>query len=378
MTIPLNTIKEYLKGKKIILFTVTKDMVNFIRLYNRHSPEFTIAGIVDLTLTYRPSIRKIIEKEAGELPICTTLKEFQELAENADMVIKFDHAIGDQRLLDEIEEYSSEKFCPEEFEEKLKARYEKYIEVEKGKEFTFITPPKYQSVLNSYIVYMLNIKIVQCYGDLLLITQDKGSALSEEEQRKIAESKVLKFEHSPLDFTANDYSINIYQLMRKETPKIKPIFVLSSDFAGGKTRYILSRNERFLSGDLFTAFFDLDSYYGDGEVASPEPLTVQLHQALARLEHFQGHEKPVYIKIEGCLNSFLFDFEQGTSMRTGWSFFHRYFADYEFHIVIKESEDMGQLKERLQLFCSVHQVDPQKVKVIRSVNHCESFEEIEA
>lgn len=376
MEINLKEIQSYLKKKRLVLFTVTKDTVNFLKLYQKYQPDFTVAGIADPTLEYRPQVKALLDKARGQIPLYLSLTEWEKTFASTDLIIKFDHAILEDRLLEEMEPFSMRKFSLKEFEEKLRKRYEKYIAVEKGSEFTFIYPPRYQSFLNTWLAFSFPGHLTHCYGDDLLISFDQSSSAAQEEQTQRVKGKAVKFSWNALDFADNDPSINIYKLMRKEAVNQKPIFVVSSDFAAGKMSYLLQSGADFLSGDLFTAFFDLGLYYGAGTPGGAS-IASHIHKALARREHFNGHETPVYIKIEGDLDSWIFPFVQGCAYSASWGNFHRYFADYEFHIVIKEKEDLERLKDRLTLFCEVHHADPKKVKLVRSVNYCERFEEVE-
>ncbi len=377
MNIELKNIKNFTENKKIALFTVTKDLIHFINLYRKYQSNFEIVAVVDITLGYRPTIKAKIESVIGNIPLITTLSGFSNIASNVDLIIKFDHAIVDDRLHDEMEQYDGSEFNIPDFEEKIRRTYNYYIDVEEGNEFTFNMLPRQLSFLNSWLITTFDCYIMHCYGDKLLVTYNLDSSLTEEEQLVIVENRALTFSYDLMDFTFENRSINIHKLRVKKTIEQKPIFVLSSDFAGGKMSYILKKsNDNYLTRDLFIAFFDVEKYFGNGGLLDRNSIASTVYKALSRREHFFGHEESVFIKIEGNLGGFLFPFEIGNSTLTTWGNLHHYFNNYEFHIIIKEDEDIEKLKKQLDLFKHIYKVENEKIKIIKSINHCERFEEV--
>ena len=366
MELSVKDFRTFIKQKEIVLFTVTKDTVNFLKLYTLYKPDFTIKAIVDPSLDYRPNVKKIIAKICDDIPVYTSLVKAEPILKNA-FIVKFDIAVSDKRLMDEMEVFDSSKIDIVGIENKIKKHYENYIFNLKGSEFTFNIPARHLCFINSWLFHCCNATLMHCYGDMLLVSIDKnkGNLTVEEDKR------VILINHNAREVLDTDDGINLYRI-EKEVKTIKPIFVVSSDYGIGKMTYLLDGRKNFLTCDTFMLFFDERGYYGSGNLQNREKNTINyIHDKLYDLKNRNRIEGEVYIKIEGCLANWLYNIGHGRPME--WDCYHLFFNDYEFHIIIKEDENMERLSRDIKAFCTLHAVDPEKVKIIREKNHAEYF-----
>lgn len=372
MELSVQEFRTFIKQKEIVLFTVTKDTVNFLKLYKLYKPDFKIKAIVDPSLDYRPNVKKIIDGIRGDIPLYTSLVEAEKILKNA-FILKFDIALLDKVLMDEIEEFDSSKVNIKEFEQKIKKRYESYTQIQKGSEFTFCMPARHLCFINSWLFHCCNATLMHCYGDMLLVSVDCHFEQPTEEEVKEKDKRVILIKHDARERLDNDKEINLYHL-GKEVKTIKPIFVLSSDYGIGKMTYLLENRKNFLTCDTFMLFFDERGYYGSGSLQNREKNTINyIHDKLYDLKNRNRVEGEIYIKIEGCLTNFIYNIEHGRPIK--WDYYHLFFDDYEFHLIIKEDENMDRLTRDINAFCNIHAVDPAKVKLIREKNHAGYFEE---
>ena len=373
MELSVKEFQSFIKHKEIVLFTVTKDTVNFLKLYKLYKPSFKIKAIVDPSLDYRPNVKKIIDGIRGDIPLYTSLAKAEKILKNA-FVLKFDIAISDKRLLDEMEAFDSSKIDIAGIENKIKKHYENYLFNIKGSEFTFNMPARHLCFINSWLFHCCNATLMHCYGDMLLVSVDCHFEQPTEEEVKEKDKRVILIKHDAREQLDNDKKINLYHL-GKEVKKIKPIFVLSSDYGIGKMTYLLENRKNFLTCDTFMLFFDERGYYGSGSLQNREKNTINyIHDKLYDLKDRNRVEGEIYIKIEGCLTNFIYNIEHGRPIK--WDYYHLFFDDYEFHLIIKEDENMDRLTRDIKAFCNIHAVDPAKVKLIREKNHAGYFENV--
>ena len=373
MELSVKEFQSFIKHKEIVLFTATKDTVNFLKLYKLYKPSFKIKAIVDPTLDYRPNVKKIIDGIRGDIPLYTSLVEAEKILKNA-FVLKFDIAISDKRLLDEMEAFDSSKIDIAGIEDKIKKHYNNYMFNIKGSEFTFNMPARHLCFINSWLFHCCNATLMHCYGDMLLVSVDCHFEQPTEEEVKEKDKRVILIKHNAREQLDNDKEINLYHL-GKEVKTIKPIFVLSSDYGIGKMTYLLENRKNFLTCDTFMLFFDEKGYYGSGSLQNREKNTINyIHDKLYDLKDRNRVEGEIYIKIEGCLTNFIYNIEHGRPIK--WDYYHLFFDDYEFHIIIKEDENMDRLTRDIKAFCNIHAVDPAKVKLIREKNHAGYFENV--
>ena len=92
MELSVQEFRTFIKHKEIVLFTVTKDTVNFLKLYKLYKPDFKIKAIVDPTLDHRPNVKNIIDKVRDDIPLYTSLAKAEKILKNA-FVLKFDIAL---------------------------------------------------------------------------------------------------------------------------------------------------------------------------------------------------------------------------------------------------------------------------------------------
>ena len=373
MELSVKEFQSFIKHKEIVLFTATKDTVNFLKLYKLYKPSFKIKAIVDPTLDYRPNVKNIIDKVRDDIPLYTSLAKAEKILKNA-FVLKFDIAISDKRLLDEMEAFDSSKIDIAGIENKIKKHYENYLFNIKGSEFTFNMPARHLCFINSWLFHCCNATLMHCYGDMLLVSVDCHFEQPTEEEVKEKDKRVILIKHNAREQLDNDKEINLYHL-GKEVKKIKPIFVLSSDYGIGKMTYLLENRKNFLTCDTFMLFFDERGYYGSGSLQNREKNTINyIHDKLYDLKDRNRVEGEIYIKIEGCLTNFIYNIEHGRPIK--WDYYHLFFDDYEFHLIIKEDENMDRLTRDIKAFCNIHAVDPAKVKLIREKNHAGYFENV--
>ena len=83
MELSVKEFQSFIKQKEIVLFTVTKDTVNFLKLYKLYKPDFKIKAIVDPSLDYRPNVKKIIDGIRGDIPLYTSLAKAEKILKNA-------------------------------------------------------------------------------------------------------------------------------------------------------------------------------------------------------------------------------------------------------------------------------------------------------
>lgn len=373
MELSVQDFRTFIKQKEVVLFTVTKDTVNFLKLYKLYKPDFKIKAIVDPTLDYRPNVKNIIDKMRDDIPLYTSLAKAEKILKNA-FVLKFDIAISDKRLLDEMEAFDSSKLDIAGIENKIKKHYENYLFNIKGSEFTFNMPARHLCFINSWLFHCCNATLMHCYGDMLLVSVDCHFEQPTEEEIKEKDKRVILIKHDARERLDNDKEINLYHL-GKEVKKIKPILVLSSDYGIGKMTYLLENRANFLTCDTFMLFFDEKGYYGSGSLQNREKNTINyIHDKLYDLKDRNRVEGEIYIKIEGCLTNFIYNIEHGRPIE--WDYYHLFFDDYEFHLIIKEDENMDRLTRDINAFCNIHAVDPAKVKIIREKNHAGYFENV--
>lgn len=372
MELNVKEFQTFLKRKKIVLFMVTKDTVNFLKLYKTYKPNFKIKAIIDPTLDYRPNIKNIIDKIRGDIPLYTSLVKGEEILTNA-FVLKFDIALLDKVLMDELEEFDSSKVNVAEFEQKIKKRYEKYTQIQKGSEFTFNIPARHICFINSWLFHCCNATLMHCYGDMLLVSVDNNVELPTEEEMVEEDKRAILINHDAREELDKDERINLYHL-GKEIKRVKPIFVISSDYGVGKMTYLLDGKKNFLTCDSFMLFFDEKGYYGSGNLQNREQNTINyIHDKLYQLQYNGEAPEKVFIKIEGCLTNWLYNIEHGRPME--WDFYHLFFDDYEFHIILKEDGKTERFIRDVKAFCNIHAVDPARVKIIREKEHARYFEE---
>lgn len=388
---------SFMDGKDIIMVTVTKDVINFLKMMNiyGYKDKINIIAIFDISLPYRPIIRKILDntlKNCGlHIPVYTSMKDFYSFTreivervgeENAPVCMKFDHAAADFRHYKNINvRFNSVEFENhfEEFEQDVKNFYEEGCKAKKehSNEFVFMLDSNRKIILNSFLVHLCRCYLTNCYGDLDVCVTNDAHAVDEltyKEEMLWLASKIIKFKFETLAPIENT-NINLYELQKKVRDQ-KVRFVFSSDFGGGKTSYILQKApNQMLSKDMFTALFNPKFYYGPGGVDYyQKPEISYIFDSICHWE-LDGNTEPLYIKMEGRLDRYFFTF-LSESVMPNWNYFHLYFKDYEFHIVIKENEDMAVFKRDLGIFARIHLIDVNKIKIFKSINHCEKFEEL--
>lgn len=370
MELSVKDFHAYIRNKEIVLFTVTKDTVNFLKLYKAYNPSFRIKAIVDPTLDYRPNVKAKIDSVRGDIPLYTSLVKAESVLINA-FVLKFDIAISDEKLMKEVEIFDSSKVNLEEFERKIKKRYDRYINVLNGSEFTYNINARHICFINSWLFHCCNATLMHCYGDKLLVSVDNHFKLPTEEEVIKKDKKVIVINHNAREKLEKDDKINLYHI-GKSLKKVKPIFVISSDYGIGKMTYLLNKVD-YLSCDTFILFFSDTKYYGSGSVQNRSQYTINyIHDKLYDLKYRKLLNDEIYIKIEGCLENFICNIEHGSTMK--WDFYHLFFDDYEFHIITKENENIDRFSKLLKAFCHIHAVDPAKVKIVHEKNHAEYFE----
>ncbi len=375
MTISASQVGDYFKGKSLILFTVTKDLIHFLRLYKDYKPDFEIKAIVDVSLPYRPNIREKILSESGSIPVLESLDDYDKIVSSGDIVIKFDHAVVADRLLDQLRVVNTSDFSNSSLEVATKQSYDVYINQESGNEWTHIMYPEHQAKLNTHLVCSKDIQLMQCYGDNLLIMGSSDNFPSRESFSQFLDSKLVSLSNRSLDIGDNNFNINLWKLANKESRNQKVRFVVSGDWGGGKFSYIRSTGCDFITPDSFMMMFDRNSYYGAGGIDSRRPLSkaAAIQEALARREYLKGHEEPVYVKLEGCLAGFSFPFMLGNSRLQSLDNIHKFYRDYEFHVLVSKDDNLEDVKSDLISFCKQNDIDPTRVKVIEVVDHCASF-----
>lgn len=362
MQIDIRDMKTFFKGKKVLLCTLTKDLVNFVNLWKEYDKDFDIIGIVDITFGYRPSIKKIAE--TTELPLFESLAD---IPETPDIVIKFDHTITVGVFDEDDKEYFDiNKFDIVKYEEKVK---QLYFEVKNGSEYTYMLYPKYQNLINNYFVNRYN-----CF----IFDSDGGYCHTNKPENEILPIGLDK------SFLANeDKHFNLWDLIHRKTRKNqKPIFVISSDFGGGKYRYIKSKSQQensdFLSPDAYVAVFDHLKYYGPGGWwRSLQDYTI-VNAVLDGLlwREYLGKQGECYIKIEGSLECFLWPFITNDCYVYKWANLHNFFDDYRFDIICKDYDDFQRLEKNLSIFMIQHQVPKSKINLIVNENFSQSYREL--
>ena len=360
--------KSFLENKNLILGTVTGNTVNFLTLYNELNPNFNIKAILDVTLPYRKNIDSMIRKVSKNIPILTSLKELNGIISDNDIYIEFESAQPSE-LFNQIEFFDSEKFSIEEFENKVKSDYDNYIENVGGNEFTFVLRPRLEAFRNRYIFNNFNVYMGSALNYPLWIFDNYDDKNFE----KAIESRILKFEDNSKDF--DDLSPSGY-FNKNNAWRQKPIFVMGSDFAIGKTKYCLSKMSNdsiIVSPDIYVSFFENTMTYDN----SSNSVGRQIYQCL--IKNYLKYKKQPYIKIEGSIigNSFSFLKHDVIFDVNFLDNVHNFYEDYEFHIIIKENEkNTERLKNILNFFCQRNFIDKSKVRFIVSVKHSESFKDV--
>ena len=388
---------DYLKSKRVVLATVTKDMITFLRLHKLYPQnDINIIAIFDITLDYRPNVKAVLQKTLRDLgytiPIFTDMIFFRDFCdhyisdeEHSPIVIKFDHSGADERQYRHLDEhFNMYTFNEKEFENHVQACYLQGCEAKKkgSNEFVYMMELANKLQLNSWFVHVCRCYICDCYGDVTIILLSEEREKSPEEQqheRAWVATRTIRFKNNVLEPIEYDPTVNLYELQNNaKNQKVR--FVFSSDFGGGKMTYCLQQDyQRILSKDVFAAWFNPMLYYGPGGVSSYMKSELgYVFDGICRYE-LEGNTKPIYIKMEGRLDRYFFDFlRQGGDGTNHWGYFHLYFKDYEFHMIVKDNEDMEVFARDLAIFMKVHLVDPSKVRVFQSVNHCEYFTELSA
>lgn len=393
---------NFLEGKDVILCTVNKDLINFIKMRNifKKEKEFNVIAIFDITLDYRPNIKSILEKTLKDynlkVPVFTNMRNFFDFCvkyqsdnggiDNSPVCIKFDHSGADIRQRKNINvHFNSAEFDTDEFEKHIKERYEIGCKAKKkhSNEFVYMMEFKDKLFLNSWIVWKCGCYITDCYGDTTVLLLDDGYELQTNGDQNFntavwLATRTIRYKFDSLESIEFDENVNLYEL-QNSVKDTKVRFVFSSDFGGGKTSYILQKSpNKFLTKDLFTAWFNSLLYYGPGGVDSYTiPEVRYIFNALCRWK-LTDNTDPIYIKMEGRLDRYFFHFLRGEgSLGDVWSFFHLFFKDYEFHIIIKEDENLSELARDLVVFIRTMLIDINRVRLFKSINHCERFEEID-
>ena len=352
MIVDITKLPEIFKGKKVLLSTVTKDLINFLNLYQQSNKDFEILGVFDITLPYRPNVRALLEP--FDLDI---FEHIEHLSENAEIVLRFDHTVNLPVQYLVQEEYIPGKFIPKLFEKKVRKCYE---EVTGGTEFTYMIYPKYQSFLIEYLY--------RKYSNSLFMDADG---------RDYSFSNTILPLNSPVDriYKKEGVYYNLWDLIhRRARTRQKLIFVISSDFGIGKTRYCLEKN--YISPDVYQAIFNPSNYYGNGGYWNIDKNTIydKIIEKVAELE-YQNNTEEIYIKIEGSLDVFNYPFVTTDCYYNNWGNLHNYFDNYEFHILHKDYENEERFIRNVETFRMKYMVTKERIKIIRSENHAQRFVE---
>ena len=369
MTLNLNDNADFFFGKKVLLYTVNKDTINFLKLYKRYNNSlgWTIKAVFDITLEYRHNVREKLMKYIGEIPVITSIKDLTNIIEDKDVLIDFEYA-HETALDSQLEEYNPQYWDIAGFENKVRSDYQRYVSELHGKEYNFVLRQRLESFLNRYLFDNYDIFIMSAVGYPLYIFDEDT-----EEFYDKAEQHIVRWAYNALDFDSGDTTL--YDIRQASTHQ-HPVFVVSTDFGGGKSSYLLEQLDSgndIMSPDLYFAFFDVGMFYGACTVMSH--LDENLYNALTKRQFCCLTEKPIYIKLEGGLKSYCIPCLSRSDINALGNI-HRYYDDYEFHIIVKEDEDMQRTNSDIDLFCSIHHIAQDKVKVFRSINYCESFEEV--
>jgi len=369
MTIDIHDLTSYTEGQHLILFTVTKDTVNFLRLYKEKQPNFTIKAIIDVSMDVRPTVKALIDETRGDIPLYTDLTVFDDIVEDGDLIIQFESLTYHKRLEAQIEQFDCNKWNTAEFKPKIEEIYRHYIDVEGGYEWNFAMHHKYYAFLNTWILLYHNVRFMTSVNQFAYIGTMLNSSMDDEVQcQKIDDNLYNMFPYDALDFTADSLSISIYEYCYKKVRDQRVHFVFSTDFAGGKFNYIFKNHYRMLIPNLWVAVIDPSSYYDASNVPA-----ISIHKALVQREYMEGHDTDIYVKMEGSLLTYTYNFLLEGNLSPDLQHIFSFFHDYVVEIIHKDTETQEELQPLIAEFCKMHYIDPTRVKLITNHNNSEYF-----
>ena len=372
MELSIRDLDDFLNNRSIILFTVTKDTVNFLKMYNRYKENvhFSIKAVVDLTMDLRPNVKARVDSVRGDIPLYTHLSEFESIVGDYDLVIQFESLTYHKRLDMQVEVFDCDKWDSDEFESKVHETYTHYIEEEGGYEWNFAIHHKHYSMLNTYLLFYHNIYFMTSVNQFHYIGARMNSGRSDDiECQVIGERLIDNFVYDAMDFTLNDITIPIYDLGYKQVRNQEVHFVFSTDYAGGKFSYIYDLNKPFLTSDLWIVFFDKNSYFGGTNMNR----VVDIYKALVQREYLEGHDEDVYIKMEGSVLTYIYAFLLDNIGSIDLQHIFSFFYDYTVDIIHKDTETVQSLTPLIEEFCRMHYIDPNRIRLITSLNNSENF-----
>ncbi len=344
---------DFFENKKIALFGVNKDLIGFLKYkkdgFFKSSCE--IKYIIDLTLDYRPQIRAILESVITDEIVITTTEELQTMDSDCKTILWFE---GGFRSNDD--QVNVRTWDIRELDGLIKDRWDWYLERHGSKsEFTFQYLKDEAYALQFYFIYSLNIDIVLAYWapDYVLNMVDSDLCDFVSRLDEIAQEKYLNhfFAISPTYVPAfmSKPQMAFYgnELPLMEIKKLKPIFVIGSDYGVGKGTFLRSKyngEDNILLTDPYMILINPNIYT---EMYEGVNINAFLLKNIARLGITNKEE--IYLKIDGRLEDFAYNMPR--PKREQFSNLHELFYDSKFVIVIKENEyDMRCLQHCLSIF----------------------------
>ena len=85
-------LSTFMTGKKVLLLSVCKDTITFLKMYNDHKANltFTVAGVVDFTLNIRTGVKGRLQSVIGKIPIIETWDDFTKALKDDMFLIQFE------------------------------------------------------------------------------------------------------------------------------------------------------------------------------------------------------------------------------------------------------------------------------------------------
>jgi hypothetical protein len=316
--------------KKIALLVFNKDSRSLLKLHTSGivATTFQIEYLVDFTLDFRKNIKAMAESVFPAEKIITRYDDFEKIitGKKIDMLVYFG------RQLDWV---FKEISCFEDCARELKNDFQAYNKVSITAEYNF----KWRHQVIDFILNQAmqrGIYVVNAYADTLdwltpANTNDYFVNFSKEQ-------------FQPLGSFENNFS------------EAKVRFILGTDWACGKTSFLVNRMCEGYSGIAFDFWFSLasntfipmmslnDSYIGKGLIAK------EIYNAWRK-----NPAKEIFVRLGGRVEEFVYGFPTDRRMFLGN--LHLFFNNVKFIIVCKPSESLADIGKLISDFKNCYQAN---------------------
>jgi len=345
MIVEANLLETHFSGRRVAVVYFNKDARSLLRAHAAGIAAFpfSIDCVIDPTLRYRPRVYELAQQVAGAHGrVFADVRRIEELvrARSFDAVLIFETGYEDQ-LQDHLFEFDEPQIeSLEALDAKCEADFRNYERADGNAEFN-ARWSKYAVQFLSEYFSQNHILVVNAYNALIeSVNIDQDHALSFLERHAILPTIPPSLSEVPVRF------------------------ILGEDWACGKTSYLVDQMRkgssglagdfwfRFVSADAIPSFQMQDMFAIKGVIAN-----------LVRRAHDRNPGRPVYVKLDGRLEEFVFGIPRDRTYLV--KDVHRFFRDCRFVVVHKA--DSARMRDLVGRFIRKYELEGEFVDRVRAM-----------